>query len=50
MKFKKIEDQWFKIDEEGEERYMPKPVPQHPKPAASSSTVCLAEDQIEDIV
>ena len=50
MEFKKIDGQWVKIDEEGEERDVPEPVSQHPKPVASSSIVRLAENQIEEIV
>ena len=50
MKFKKVDGQWVKIDEEGEERDTSEPMPQHPEPTASSSTIWLTEDQIEEIV
>ena len=50
MKFKKIESQWFKLDEEEEERDVLVPVTQRLAPATSSFTIRLIEDQIEEIV
>ena len=50
MKFKKVNGIWVKLDEEGEERHEPEPVPQHPALVPSLSTIRLDEDQIREIV